>query len=117
MVGVTVARHLRHAIDTDGGTRVCSQAVTANIYQLFLDDMARRGVPRPPDAPPVTGPAAANYPITGARGSDVVEFVGWVNEITGGQPGYRLPTLAEIQDSAVIAALASMGQGPLCGVY
>ncbi len=105
MIGVTVARYLRHVVDTDSGTRVCSQAVTANIYQLFLDDMERRGQPRPPDARPVTGPAAANRPITGVRGSDAIAFVDWVNEITGGQPSYRLPTLAEIQDSAVTDAL------------
>lgn len=107
MVGVTVARHLRHVIDTDGGTRVCSRAVTTNIYQLFLDEMDRRGAPRPPDALPVSGTTVTSRPVTGARGSDAVAFVDWVNEITGSQPGYRLPTATEMQDPAVIVALGT----------
>jgi NACHT domain len=105
MVGVTVARYLRHVVDTDSGTRVCSQAVTVGIYRLFLSDLARRGRPRQPDTLLDTDPAAGNRPITGARGTDAVAFVEWVNEITGGQPGYRLPTQAEIKDPAVISAL------------
>jgi energy-coupling factor transporter ATP-binding protein EcfA2 len=106
MVGVTVARHLRNVVDTDSGTRVCSQPVTANVYGLFLEDMVRRGTPCPPDAQPVLPSlTAANRLVTGARGSDAVAFVNWVNEITDGQPGCRLPTLREIQDPAVVTAL------------
>ena len=64
MIGVTVARRLRDSIDTDSGTRVCSQPVTPDIYLLFMDDMARRGGPRPPDAQPVAEPTSAYKPIT-----------------------------------------------------
>lgn len=105
MVGVTVARHLRHVIDADTGTRVCGRAITSDIYRLFLDDAARYGAPRPPDSVQATRISVANDPVTGVRGSDAIAFVEWVNEITGGQPGYRLPTLKEVQDPAVITAL------------
>ena len=93
-----VTRHLRHVIETSNGARLCSQAITANIYRFFLDDMAQRGLHRPPDSLAGTEPGTAGHLVTGVRGSDAAAFVDWVNEITGNQATYRLPTLTEIED-------------------
>jgi NACHT domain len=100
MIGVTVARHLRPVIETSRGTTICRQPITAGVYQFFLEDMAARGNPRPPDARLPAKPVA-NQIMTGVRGSDAAAFVEWVNTITGGQSAYRLPSLAEVEDSAV----------------
>lgn len=96
MIGVTIARQLRRIIYCDSGARVCGQPVTTSIYQYFLEDMAARGQHRLPDARPGTDDGIA----AGMRGSDAAAFAVWVNNITGGQPGYRLPALAEVQDPA-----------------
>ena len=103
MTGVTIARHLRRVIYGDDGARICAQPITTGIYQYFLEDMAAHGQHMLPDIPPGSRGAIA----TGARGSDAAIFVEWLNDITGGQPSYRLPTRAEIQDQAVHDALSS----------
>jgi hypothetical protein len=46
-----------------------------------------------------------NEPITGVRGRGAVAFTRWVNVITGTDIVCRLPSLAEINDSAVQRAL------------
>jgi hypothetical protein len=116
LIGVTVARHLREVSETSNGTRLCGKAITARVYRFFLEDMASRGQRRPPDAPPAQL-AHPNRVIAGMRGSDAVAFVNWINEITGGQPTYRLPRLTEIQDPAVINAFTGQLDATTHGIW
>src|SRR5262249_6161765 len=101
MTGITITRQLRRVIYGNSRARIGVQPVPASIYQYFLDDMAARGQHRPPDAPAQTQPGTGDHVAAGMRGSDAAAFAGWVNDITGGQPRYRLPTQAEIQDPAI----------------
>jgi hypothetical protein len=110
--GVTLTRHLRRVVETAAGARICSQAITWNIYRLFLDDMEGRGEPRPPDAPEPDASAAAGEIVTGIRASDARAFVDWANEITSGHSTYRLPTHEEILDPVITDTLA-VENGPL----
>jgi hypothetical protein len=90
---VLLTRHLRHQIG-----KVCARPITTGIYVLYRQDT---GAPAP-DALP----ARADDPIAGVRGGDAVEFTRWVNEIVVGEPVYRLPRRAELDDAAVRRALA-----------
>jgi hypothetical protein len=117
MTGITITRQLRRVIYGDSGVRVCAQPVPASIYQYFLEDMAARGQHCPPDAPAQTRPGTGDHPAAGMRGSDATEFAGWVNDITGGQPGYRLPARAEIQDPAIREALTSQLDPAAYGIW
>lgn len=101
MIGVTVSRHLRHVIETGNGARVCSRVITRRIYKFFLDDMAAQGQPRLPDAPAAIPATSEDLVMTGIRASDAAAFIDWVNAISAGQPTYRLPGFAEIQDPVV----------------
>lgn len=101
MIGVTVSRHLRHVIEAANGSRVCSRVITRHIYKFFLDDVAAQGPPRLPDAPAPIPTTSEDLAMTGIRASDAAAFVDWINAISGGQPTYRLPALAEIQDPVV----------------
>jgi hypothetical protein len=105
LTGVAVARDLAPVVETGAGTRVCSHPVTFGLYRLFLEDMTARGEPCLLDAPPGTERAAANQVVRGMRASAAVAFAHWANEVTRGT-AYRLPTAAEIEDPAVINALA-----------
>ncbi|HYQ68945.1 NACHT domain-containing protein [Actinophytocola sp.] len=86
--GVLVTRSLRRStVRTRTGARVCVVPVGQEIYRLFAGEQR---VPAP------DGPAAD--PVTGVWARDAVEFVAWVNEVTGGVPGYRLATAAELDE-------------------
>ena len=65
MTGVTVARNLRHIIQTGNGTQLCGKGITATVYKFFLDDMSQRGQPRLPDAQLHTGFDATDRPYDG----------------------------------------------------
>ena len=106
MTAVMLTRHLRDTIETDSGTRVCRRPVTVGAYQIFAEDMKARGQPRPLDAPPHTATDDPDQVAAGMRESDVTAFVGWANEITGGQSAYRLPSPAEIRHPPVRDAVA-----------
>lgn len=97
-IGVRIARHVRPAIRTAGGGRVCVRPISASIYGLYLGDTGA--------CPPDYSTADAEDPITGVRCGDAVDFVNWVNAITSSEPGYRLPTHADLQDAGVQRALA-----------
>jgi hypothetical protein len=115
--GVTLSRHLRQVTETADGTRVCSQPITIGIYRLFLEDMQARGQSRPPDAPTDLGLTGAEEVIMGMRGSDAMAFVDWANEITGGPPAYRLPTLDELEDPSVRDIFAGRSGSPPHSVW
>lgn len=84
--GIAVTRFARRAlIRTDTGW-VCARPVDPDIYRLFLESRS--------------GP-----PATDIWASDARSFVEWANEVTAAEPGYRLPTRAELENSAVQRAI------------
>jgi hypothetical protein len=106
LTGVAVARDLAPVVETGAGTRVCSRPVTFGLYRLFLEDMTARGEPCLLDVPPGTEGAPADQVVRGMRASAAAAFAHWANEVTRGT-AYRLPTAAEIEDPAVVNALAA----------
>jgi hypothetical protein len=100
IAGVLAARLVRQARTTAAGVRVCSRAVPADLYWLFLEDTA---APRP-DSPcdPLAG-----QPATGIWGAEAQAFVKWLNSITATSTGIevRLPHHSELQDRAVAGDL------------
>jgi energy-coupling factor transporter ATP-binding protein EcfA2 len=96
MAGVLVTRHLRHLVRTRNGSRVCPQAITADIYRLYRQDI--QGDPLEDFTQPEAG---TGVPVVGVWGCDAASFARWINDITGGEPGYRLPRRAELDDSTV----------------
>ncbi len=98
IAGVLVARHLRPLHRASDGGRVRAMPVTARIYGLYRRDVGGD----PPDGPLRTN---QDEPVTGVYGHDAVAFTDWVNESTGGDPRYRLPSRADISDPAVHGTL------------
>jgi hypothetical protein len=107
MARVMVNRHLRDLTSAVGTARVCVQPITVGIYWLFLADT---GTERPDDPRPFV--PGAGGPVVGVRPADVLGFIQWVNEIAGGEPVYRLPSRAEIEDPAVRRALGQPAEPP-----
>jgi hypothetical protein len=99
---VLLTRHLRHLVQTGNGDRVCPRPITIGLYQLYQQDTQS---PAPERATHLE--FGTQEPITGVRGSDAVAFVRWVNGITGSDTIYRLPNLAEINDSALQRTLTT----------
>jgi hypothetical protein len=93
--GVLLTRHLRRLIRTGDGGRVCPQPISTAIYRLFLEDTG--GQPRDDVGP--------DEPVRGVRRAEASTFVRWVNGITDGASGYRLPNRSEINDPALQRAL------------
>jgi energy-coupling factor transporter ATP-binding protein EcfA2 len=98
---IVVARYLRHMSRATSGGRVCVRPVPASIYNLF-----RRETGRPSADGPYSSRTDPNAPATGMHGSDASTFVGWVNSITSGNPGCRLPYGRELDDPVVAHARA-----------
>ncbi|WP_328617535.1 NACHT domain-containing protein [Amycolatopsis sp. NBC_00355] len=107
MARVLVNRHLRHLTSVVGTARICVRPITVDIYWLFLADT---GTERPDDPRPFV--PGAGGPVVGVRPADVLGFLRWVNEITGGEPVCRLPRRAEIEDPAVRRALGQTAGPP-----
>ena len=96
MTGVLLTRHLRQLIRTENGGRVCARPITTGLYKLYQQDTQCPAPDRP--APSESG---TDEPITGVRGNDAAAFVHWANGIANNDTVYRMPTLAEIKDSAL----------------
>ncbi len=93
---VLLTRHLRHLIRTSNGGRLCPRPITTYLYQLY-----QQNTQGPAPEPPAHLESGTQEPITGIHGSDAVAFVHWVDGITDSETVYRLPNLAEINDSAL----------------
>jgi hypothetical protein len=106
MAGVLVARHLRRTVRTTGTGKVCAAPVTKRIWSQFQRHAAGR-------ASGYLG-TQLDDPVVGVRHRDAVAFVRWVNDITGGEPGYRLPRRDELGTAAVQRALT---RGPTVCVW
>jgi hypothetical protein len=97
-----VTRHLRRVLHTAGGSRVCASPISNAIYDLFIIDHPRHWV--------WSSPSERERPVTGVYGAAAAAFVQWVNDITDGAPGYRLPVPSEVADPAVQQALDNPGR-------
>jgi hypothetical protein len=89
--GVLLSRHMRQRERTRWHTQVCTRPISAEIYRLFLADTWTAE----PDAPMVESGTAV-----GMRSTDATAFVHWVNALSTGQPGYRLPMADELTELA-----------------
>lgn len=96
--GLLIAQHLRRHIRTSQGTRVCANPVTNAIYALFVTDH--------PECTAWSPSQDSRSPVRGVDGKAAATFVRWVNQIIDGEPRYRLPSLAELNDEAVKRSLA-----------
>ncbi|WP_019813623.1 NACHT domain-containing protein [Saccharomonospora saliphila] len=103
MVRVLMARHARTVVRTAGGARVCTLPVTERIYRLFLDETGHPS--------PHFSSGADDDPVTDIGLDDASAFTRWVNEVTDGEPGYHLPTRAELDDPTV------RGRIPTCSAW
>ncbi|MCT2585464.1 NACHT domain-containing protein [Actinophytocola gossypii] len=92
-----VTRHLHQTIRTATGSVVCAKPIPLAIYRLYQQDIGGDS----------TGAIDDDAPVTGVRPREAVAFVHWVNDITHGKPGYRLPTCADLDDPAVQRALTT----------
>ncbi|MET9224728.1 NACHT domain-containing protein [Lentzea sp. NPDC003310] len=100
MVNVVVTRHVRKLVRTIEGTRLNAEPVNAGIYSLFRESYPYRA----PDAVP----ARLDEPVVGVRADDARAFVEWVNDITGSEPGFRLPLISELENSRVARKLGRL---------
>jgi formylglycine-generating enzyme required for sulfatase activity len=96
VAGVLLTRHLRQAIPTGNGGRVCARPITTDLYQLYQQDT--QGIA--PDRPTYRE-SDPEKPVTGVTGIDAVGFAHWATNITGSNPAYRLPNFSEINDPAL----------------
>ena len=114
VAGVLATRQLRHVNPTSAGTRICVRPVSANLYQLFLQDT---GVP-PPDGARSAEPAETS-PVTGVWAHDAVSFVSWINTVAAGsgETRYRLPTGPELDDLAATGGPAYAALAKLANVW
>ncbi|GGU62877.1 NACHT domain-containing protein [Lentzea flava] len=97
---VVVSREIRRLVRTAAGTRLCAAPVSAGVYQLFVQNTLHRK----PDAPQTE----RGQPIVGVRAEDVAAFATWVNDITGNEPGFRLPRVAELETSQLSRKLGDL---------
>jgi hypothetical protein len=100
MISVQLTRHLAQLVRTTGDTRVCVNPITAGIYRLYLQDIDADS------AQPPANQVKPEDPVTGVSAADAADFLRWVNS-TIGQAGYRLPSRAEVSDSAVQRTLGT----------
>lgn len=94
IAGVLLTRHLHDQHRTRDGRRICVRPITADLYQLFLDDTQ---TPAPDTRP---GDVATGMAV-GMRASDAAAFVQWANAVTGGATTYNLPGSSALRDPAV----------------
>ena len=101
IAGVLAARLVRQARTTAAGARICTRAVPADLYWLFLTDTQAPW----PDSP---CEPRADEPATGIWCAEAQAFVKWLNSITATATGIelRLPHHDELQDQAVARDLA-----------
>jgi hypothetical protein len=112
LAGILLSMHLRHRSRARTGNQVCVRPVPAEIYRLFLAD-TQIGEP---DADPAILQAPAGI-ATGVRADDALAFVTWANAIMGGQPTYRLPRAAEVEDLAAQQRISALPSGVLPKVW
>ena len=111
IAAVLLTRHLHQQIRTGSGARICARPVTGGLYRLFRDDTQ---APAPDGLPSAT---AGTEAAQGMRASDAAAFVRWVNDVIGGEPAYRLPGGAELDDPVAQRLIAAAASGPSAGVW
>ena len=108
LAGILLSMHLRHRSSTVTGSQVCVRPIPAEIYLLFLAD---KQIPEPDADPAILQTPTAI--AAGVRASDALAFVTWANTIMGGQPTYRLPVAAELNDLAAQQRIPALPSGSL----
>ena len=100
MIRVVLSRHLRKAVRSDRGARLCAEPVTTRLYNLFLESHPHRT----PDGPP----CEPDEPIRGVRLDDAHAFVEWVNDGATAEQTFRLPSAMELMSSPIASKLSSL---------
>ncbi|MFI1371040.1 NACHT domain-containing protein [Streptomyces longwoodensis] len=98
LAGVRATRFLREEIRLDEARSLSARPIPPGLYDLFVGDERAAGRHHPGSTP-------SDLPVVGVQAGDADRFVRWLNDITGGDTVYRLPTPAELEDPA--AALAA----------
>ncbi len=110
---VRLALRLRRMIHKDTMTEASPSLITNAEYQLFLNDMMRRGERRQPDHWNsefyLEGESGA--PILGLRGTDAEAFCVWLTAREGGRWRYRLPFRGELANTKLLERLGSQHAG------
>jgi hypothetical protein len=104
MAGVLTMRRLRQVVRTGTTSRISIFPITNGIYWLFQQD--KYGHQLDSSSPKAS---TRGLPATGVRGTEALDLVRWINEITAGHVPYRLPTADEMHYPAVRRALAKDG--------
>jgi hypothetical protein len=108
MTGVLLTRRLRKQTRVPDGTRLCVNAVTRDIYNLFLEETHIRE----PDSH--TWALTPDETIKGTRGSDAVSFLNWANSVSGGMSRYHLPAVSTLNSRL---QQSKISQAPDPGIY
>jgi hypothetical protein len=87
--GILLSRHMRQRERTTTGVQVCPRPIPTVIYRLFLADT---------QTPEPDTPLPESATATGMRSMDAAAFAQWATAVSGGQQGYRLPLIAELDE-------------------
>ncbi len=109
---VLLSRYLRHMSRASSGGRVCVHPISSIIFNLFCLEYGVRPTERP-----YLSRLDLYSPAIGMRGIDAVNFVGWVNGITAGDPGCRLPYGGELDDPIVAHARTRATVAPVAPAW
>ncbi|TYB47927.1 NACHT domain-containing protein [Actinomadura chibensis] len=99
ITGVRASRALREVVWTVDGTTVCAHPVSRQLYAQFVRDERAAGL-HTPLALPRADENDAETPASGLWPDDNQRFLGWLNALFDDGTTYRLPTAAELGDSA-----------------
>ncbi|MEV4363292.1 NACHT domain-containing protein [Nonomuraea sp. NPDC049625] len=100
--GVKATRFLRDTIWIDEGSAVCAQAVSNELYGLFVrNELAAGRYVYNPALRDVTLGYENSMPAVGANLGEVERFVAWLNSLFDGGQAYRLPDAEEVSSPAV----------------
>jgi hypothetical protein len=95
-VGMTIFRGLRDTAHLQNSVYVCSNSVTADIYEQFVIDSRIEGRDRRLDF------CSLDSHIAIYRSSDVASLIAWINAHSSGAV-FRLPSLAEVNRMKTLA--------------
>ncbi|MEU3508465.1 hypothetical protein ABZ733_11160 [Streptomyces longwoodensis] len=97
LAGVRATRFLREGIRLDEARSLSARPIPRGLYDLFVADERAAGRHHPRST-------SSDLPVVGVQAGDADRFVRWLNDITGGDTVYRLPTPAELEDPAATLA-------------
>ncbi|MFD8799110.1 NACHT domain-containing protein [Streptomyces atroolivaceus] len=99
VAGVLATRALRETVRIDDTTALCARPISHALYMAFVDEEESAGRYH---AQP-SGLSESGGVVVGMQAGDAERFVGWINTlIEDAETVYRLPTPAELGDSAIL---------------